>query len=69
MPDSNSRKSPRHKAKDTATSLLGLTMVPCLDDKLGDELPDEELDALADRLTDAVEDEIATTLREHRGEA
>lgn len=59
-------KPPRQKAKDTTTSLLGLTMVPCLDDKLGDELSDEELDALADRLTDAVEDEIATTLKESR---
>lgn len=60
-------KSPRHKAKDTADSLLGMTMMPCLDDKVGDELPSEELNALAGRIEDAVEDEITATLRENRG--
>lgn len=62
-------QSPRQKAKDTASSLFGLTMVPCLNDKLGDELSDEQLNALADRLTGAVEDEITATLKEQRGEA
>ena len=57
------------KANDTATSLLGLTMVPCIHDKLGDELNDEQLDELADRLEDAVTDEVAATLREARAEA
>ena len=60
------KPSPRQKAKDVSKSLLGLTMVPCLEDKLGDELADEELDALADRLEDAVEDEVAATVKEHR---
>lgn len=61
-------KSPRHKAKETTTSLLGMTMMPCLDDKVGDELSSEELNALAGRIEDAVEDEIAATLRENRGD-
>ncbi len=59
-------KSPRHKAKDAADSLLGLTVLPCLEDKVGDELSDEELNALAGRIEDAVEDEVAATLRENR---
>jgi len=56
----------RDKARDVKDSLTTMTLGPCLDDKLGNELDQYELDDLHHRIEDAIEEEVYATLEEKR---